>query len=178
MSAPKSDQAIIESRRTRLLALIAEGNNLTQASEILKREGFPADRDTIWRDARSFNLQNANSSEMDLYRADQLIKLAEIEALAHDPRIKPDRKVDLLLAVLDRDIRLKGTEAPKKSIAVNFDANPENLTGYRKFVQETRQLSAGDLEKVWLLCRRLTAAQTRPAIEAYFPPEEESDETA
>src|ERR1700692_2663156 len=102
--ATKSDTATIESRRSRLLELLAEGKNQAQAAEVLQREGFPADRITIWRDVRSFDLANvnANSSEMDSYRSEQLIELSELKAQLVSPLIKPDRKIDLALSIIDR----------------------------------------------------------------------------
>ena len=169
MSATRSDSAVVEARRSRLLELLSQGKTQAEAADILKAEGFPADRRTIWRDVRSFSLQDANASAFDRYRADQLLELAELKAQLMDNRIKPDRKVELALSIIDREIKLLGTAAPTKSIQAHISANDSQP--YMDFKRATAGLDDGQLEEVHAFARALPRVEPEKN-EAWFPPAE------
>jgi hypothetical protein len=175
----KSDIATIESRRNRLLELLAEGKSQVEAAEILESEGFPADKRTVQRDVKFMKAdwQNSNLSELDRIRQGQLELLQKMREELEFALLRPDRKYDLLLGVLDREISLLGTKAPTKSfnVSASMDVDPEQLVGYRKFVSSTRSLTPGQLEEVYGFIKSLPVQRTQ--IEAHFP-QEESDETA
>lgn len=174
----KSDTATIESRRNRLLELLADGKSQVEAAQILESEGFPADKRTVQRDVKTMSKdwQNSNLSDLDRIRQGQLELLQKMREELEFAMLRPDRKYDLLLGVLDREIALLGTKAPTKSfnVSANVDVDPATLVGYRRFVQETKSLGPEQVEQVYQLARRLTSEQVRRPIEAYFPPEEES----
>jgi hypothetical protein len=113
-----SDKGIVLARRKRLAELLAEGRSQAESGEILKGEGFPADRRTLWKDVCSFEL---TSPAADFWRSEQLIELSELKAQLESPLIRLKDKVDLTLAIIDREIRLLGTESAKKSVNVNID---------------------------------------------------------
>jgi hypothetical protein len=150
MSAPKSDNATIESRRAILLELLAEGKNQVQAGEILQGEGYPADPTTIWRDVKSFDLarMNANSSDMDFYRSEQLIELQSLRAGLVSPLIDSKDKIDLALKILDREILILGTEAPRKSLNVNANIDGKLTPEYIEIVGLMANIDESDRCKV------------------------------
>ena len=80
------------------------------------------------------------SDSVQEYRAAQLIELSELKAQLVSPNIPPVKKVELALAIIDREIDLLGTKAPSRSIQARIAAevDPDQLVGYRRFVYETR----------------------------------------
>jgi hypothetical protein len=118
MSAPKSDTATIESRKNRLLELLAEGKTQGEAAEVLRVEGYPADLRTVRRDVRSLRGQwgEQNMTQLEQWRDDHIQELAELREKLESPDIKPDVKIALALQIIREDSRLKGTAAPAKSI--------------------------------------------------------------
>jgi hypothetical protein len=69
--------------------------------------------------------------------------------MAHDQRIKPDRMIELLLSILDREIRLTGTEAPKKTVSQNTNLTIDATSRFHRFVQSAAGLSDAQLEQVF-----------------------------
>lgn len=170
MSAPKSDQAIIASRRHRLLELLSEGKTKSQCAEILQSEGYPASPNTLWLDFKGLRSQweDANMDSIGEYRAAQLIELSELKAQLVSPNIPPVKKVELALAIIDREIDLLGTKAATKTITanINTDVDPEQLVGYRRFVYETSGLTTEQVESVYQFARKML----RPATVEHTPP--------
>jgi len=70
------------------------------------------------------------------------------------------QEIRLSMGILDRDIRVKGTAAPSKSLSLSVDGTGEQLVGYRQFVHETRYVAESDMEKIWSLCRTLNRPPT------------------
>ncbi|HLX83156.1 MAG TPA: hypothetical protein VKR59_04630 [Terriglobales bacterium] len=170
--APKSDNATIAARRARLLELLAEGRTQVQAVEILRSEGFPADRITIWRDVKSFDLEtvNSESQDMEAYRSMQLDQLSELREQLKSPLIRSDKKISLALGIIDREITLLGTEAPKKSFRVNASVDPESSSLLMRFKSACAGLSDGQIQEVFDFAQRLprpTASAQRD--ESWFP---------
>ena len=121
MSGPKSDRATIAARRDRLSELLSEGKTMTEAGEILRDEGFPASHDRIEADIEAL-LPAWHKETLDSFSvhwSNQYIDLQQLKAMAHDGRIKPDRMVELLLGILDREMRLTGTAAPTQTESKN-----------------------------------------------------------
>jgi hypothetical protein len=134
MSAPKSDSATVEARRSRLLELLSSGKNQVECSIILKSEGFPADRNTLWRDFavlrtawRGANLKDYS----EMYEAHvtelQVLK-AEVLSMQKEGLPLTLHQVDRLLSILELDMKLKGTQAPTKSISVNLSGALQGLS--------------------------------------------------
>lgn len=118
---PRSDNATVEARRSRLIGLLSEGFSEVQAADILRQEGFPGSDVTIRRDVRTLApvWGAANAEAFDHYRQKQLEELESLRAELKNDKIKPDRRIDLALSILDREIRLLGTEAPSRSVNVH-----------------------------------------------------------
>jgi len=122
-----------------------------------------------YRDVLMNRMRESNETTIEEYRQEQLADLAELKEKLESPTIKDDRKVELALSIIDREIRLLGTAAPSKAIVghVPADIDPEKLVGYRRFVFETRFMDAVTLEKVFEFCRTLNIA---PAPRVIHPP--------
>jgi len=120
----KSDAATIEARRNRLLELLADGKTATQAAEVLRAEGYPASHDTIQRDVAGLtpSWRKENASAFEAQQAEELIRLAELEAALVNPAIRADRKIELALSIIAARIKLLGLNAPTKSIVGHVDA--------------------------------------------------------
>lgn len=145
----KSDAATIEARRNRLLELLADGKTAAQAAEVLRVEGFPASHDTIQRDVAELRpaWRKENASVFEGQQAEELIRLAELEAALIDPGIKPDRKIELALSIIAARVKLLGLNAPTKSIIGHVDAETSPM--FLKFKKATAGLSDGQLEEAF-----------------------------
>lgn len=172
MSAPKSDNATIAARRARLLELLAEGSTQAQAVEVLRSEGFPADRITVWRDVKSFDLEtiNSESPDMEAYRGMQLAELSDLKEQLKSPLIRSDKKISLALDIIDREITLLGTEAPKKSFRVNANLDSESSSLLMRFKSACAGLADVQMQEVFEFAQKLprsTASTERD--ESWFP---------
>jgi hypothetical protein len=81
-----------------------------------------------------------------------------VKAQLVNDKIKPEKKVELALAIIDREIDLLGTKAPAKSIQARIDAevDPGQLVGYRRFVRATAGLSDTQVEELYGIASRMT----------------------
>jgi len=138
-----------------------------------KRVGEAAEELGVHRNAVSYHkkaLTADMSDSVQEYRAAQLIELSELKAHLVSPAISAVKKVELALAIIDREIDLLGTKAPAKSVQARIDADvdPEQLVGYRRFVYETRGLDQDAIESVYQFARELS----RPDVIDHAPPRE------
>jgi hypothetical protein len=155
MSAPKSDAATIEARRSRLLELLAEGRTQRECAELLRAEGFPSSVNTVWLDVRAMRGQwkEKNMSDLEKWRDDHIAELMDLRIDLEDPTIKPERKIELALAIVREDSRIKGTAAPTRSITASIDVESSPL--FLQFKKHTAGLSEAQIDQVL----RLAAAR-------------------
>jgi hypothetical protein len=170
MSAPKSDLATIQARRSRLLELLGEGKSQRECARQLRDEGYPADWRTIWRDCKALNLkwEVTIMEEFDQWRQEHILELEELRGSLEDPTIKPDRKVELMLAIIREDSRIKGTAAPTKSITANVEV--EHSPVFLHFKKAVSGLSEDQLEEVFRFAAKMprtAKAEVRDA--SWFP---------
>lgn len=128
----KSSAALIEARRTRLLELKQQGVSTVEAEEILQREGFPANRVTLWRDLRGMMVKfEANNTEaFQLLKKEQDEVLRKMEELLLTEQVHPD--VAREWRAIRKDIsELWGLDAPAKSVTTRVDAVPLETNFYR-----------------------------------------------
>ena len=149
--------------KDRVAEKLVEGKGVAEAAEELG----------VHRNSVSYHkkaLTSIDSDSVQEYRASQLIELSELKAQLVSPNIPPVKKVELALAIIDREIDLLGTKAPTKSIQARIDADvdPEQLIGYRRFVHETRGLDQDAIESVYQFARQLS----RPDVVEHAPPQE------
>jgi hypothetical protein len=172
MSAPKSDTATIEARKNRLLELLTEGKSQVDAAEQLRVEGYPADDRTVRRDVFSLRGQwgKENMSEFQRWQAEHIEELQLLREQLLDDKIKPDRKIELTLAIIREDSKIKGTAAPSKSISATVNLNPEHSTDYLLFKEACAGLTEDQLHEVYAMARTLPRTWVAPPIEANFPP--------
>jgi hypothetical protein len=69
--------------------------------------------------------------------------------------------------------KLLGLDAPSKSVRYEAEMDPDRLSGYRKWVTETRGLDDADFAPVWAMVAEIRKNKVRKPIEAFFPPNEE-----
>jgi hypothetical protein len=151
------------STKERVARELADGKGVAEAAETLG----------VHRNTVSYHKQRIGdiaSEAVQEYRAAQLIELSELKAQLVSPNIPPVKKVELALAIIDREIDLMGTKAPSRSIQARIEAevDPDQLVGYRRFVYETRGLDQGVIERVYEFARSLV----RPDVIDHMPPSE------
>jgi transposase-like protein len=103
---------------------LAEGRPLSELAPELGRSYKQILR---YKDLLMSQIQTGTRITMEEYRADQLEELAELKSKLEDPAIKPDRKVELALSIIDREIKLLGTAAPEKLQVSGPQLNPMYL---------------------------------------------------
>jgi hypothetical protein len=142
-----------------------------------KTVGETAESLGVHRNTVSYHKQRLGdvaSEAVQEYRAAQLIELSELKAQLVSPAITPAKKVELALAIIDREIDLLGTKAPTKSISATFSATSD--PAYLDFKKSTAGLDDGQLAEV----NRFAASLTRvpePIDATWFPmPEKKEDE--
>ena len=154
------------SRRNAAAKLLAEQRRarVVKAIEAKKPVGEIAqelgvNRKTITRDKNKMmnQLQTENRTEFERQREEHIAELEQLRVLVEDQSIKPEKKVELLLGILDRDIRVKGTAAPTRSLSATIDAttDPATMGLYQRFMFETRHLGMAEMEEVFLFARKM-----------------------
>jgi hypothetical protein len=97
------------------------------ATNIELARALNVNRDTIAEDRKHLMsiASGEAKTEMIIYREQQLAELIQLRDVLQDPAIRPDRKVELTLAIIDREMRLTGTAAPTKSISANVNVEQQ-----------------------------------------------------
>ena len=84
---------------------------------------------------------------VDEYRADVVLKLAEIEALVADPSVDRVDKAKVLLDVVKQLRAIHGTDAPTRSVTARIDAS---ATGVQyEFLEHSHGLTRPQLDDVF-----------------------------
>jgi hypothetical protein len=119
---------------------LADGAKVGEAAETLG----------VHRNTVSFHkrgLGELASDSVQEYRAAQLIELSELKAQLVSPAISAAKKVELALAIIDREIDLLGTKAPSRSISARIDAS---ATGVQyEFLEHSHGLTRPQLDEVF-----------------------------
>ncbi len=113
---------------------------------------------------------------VDEYRADVVLKLAEIEALVADPSVDKVDKAKVLLDVVKQLRAIYGTDAPTKSVSASFSASSDPL--YLDFKKATSGLGESQVGDVLRYASSLPR-ESEPIDATWFPKgEEKSDDPA
>ncbi|SPF44747.1 hypothetical protein SBA1_550112 [Candidatus Sulfotelmatobacter kueseliae] len=178
MSAPKSDTATIEARKNRLLELLAEGKSQVEAAEILRSEGYPADPRTLRRDVTSMRGQwvKENMSQYDQWRDEHIAELNKLRDKLEDFLIPPEKRIELALAVIREDSKIKGTAAPSKSI-VGHVSGPQLDALYLDIRQELLDADEETRQLALTMVRELVQSRRKEIINAELPQLSDGDIT-
>jgi hypothetical protein len=158
----RSDREARARRHLELARLLRDNPN---ATNIELAKALRVSRNTIAEDRKhlmSIASEEAKT-EMVLYREQQLAELIELRDVLSDPKIKPDRKVELTLAIIDREMRLTGTAAPTKSIVGHVNG-PQLDALYLDIRQELLHLSDEDQHGALLLMREFARSRKKPVV--------------
>ena len=134
------------STKDRVARELSEGKGVAEAAETLG----------VHRNTVSYHKQRLGdiaSEAVQEYRAAQLIELSELKAQLVSPAISAVKKVELALAIIDREIDLLGTKAPSKSISATFSASSD--PAYLDFKKATAGLDAEQMAKVYRLAESM-----------------------
>jgi hypothetical protein len=141
-----------ERRRTVVVKLLTDGipqANIAQALGV-SRMTISRDKALLMQQSR-----DANRSQFEVWRDEHIEELEQLRGQLEDKKILPARKIELMLAIIQADSRIKGTAAPERSITatVNADVDPATLPEYRRWLFETRYMSKDGHEKVYAYIR-------------------------
>jgi hypothetical protein len=131
---------------------LAEGRPLSELAPELGRSYKQILR---YKDLLMKQIQTGTRTTMEEYRAEQLAELAELKSKLEDPSIKPDRKVELALSIIDREIKLLGTAAPEKLQVSSSQLNPMYLAIAKAMADVAEEDQAKVLEFAKALVRPL-----------------------
>src|SRR5579859_6814695 len=157
----RSSAALIEKRRTRLLELKQEGKTTIEAEDILKAEGFPADRVTLWRDLSKlrdgFNI--TNREEFATYVQEQVALLTQAIEEVWEGSLPPEA-ANSIRGLMDSIARLTGSNAPTKSIHATVKG-PQLDALYLDIRQELLHLGDKDKHEALLLMREFARSRKK-----------------
>jgi hypothetical protein len=164
MAAPKSDSATIAARKLRLVELLNEGKSEAQAAEILRGEGYPASHDTITRDVRELGKGWAAATVQDFAASadEQYRFLQGLKVDLADPKIKADRRIELALSILDREMKLLGTAAPTKSIQAHVSSSAKLDPLYLAVRSVLQDLEDAEQQEGLELLRQFAKTKRKP----------------
>lgn len=103
---------------------------------------------------------------IEIHQAEQYIWLQELKMQLSLPGIKNDRRIELALSILDREMKLLGTAEPSKSITAHVNADGNGR--FHRFVTAAAGLSDAQLEQVFQFALNIPREQL--AMPAGPPP--------
>lgn len=124
--------------RDKVAEKLVEGKSVGEAAEELG----------VHRNSVSYHkkaLTSDMSESVQEYRAQQIIELSELKAQLANDKIKPEKRIELALSIIDREIDLTGTKAPTKSISARFSATEDPL--YLEFKRATMGLDEAEVRQ-------------------------------
>jgi hypothetical protein len=145
-----------------LLELKQQGVSTVEAEEILKAEGYPADRNTLTRDLTRLRQQfNAsNREEFSQYIQEQVTLLTQAVEEVWSGELPPEA-ANSIGRLMDSIARLTGSNAPTKSIHATVKG-PQLDALYLDIRQELLHLSDGDKQEALLLIREFAKSRRKP----------------
>jgi hypothetical protein len=155
-------------KERRLVAVAGALGSAQPLTEVAKQLGVSYK--TAKRDKAEImrRLQDASGQAIEGFRAEQLIELSELKAQLLSPLIKADRKVELALAIIDREMKLLGTASPTTSITAHVKTEFSPLV--QRFKKSILGLSDGQVEQVLEFAQGLTRERQLQTIDAtWFP---------
>jgi len=153
------------STKDKVAESLLDGKNVKETAESLH----------IHRNSVSFHKRNLGMVEpesVQQYRAAQIIELSELKAQLVSPAIPAVKKVELALAIIDREIDLLGTRSATKTISASFSASSDPL--YLDFKKATAGLDEEQMGEVLNFAASLPR-EPEPIDATWFPKEEEKN---
>jgi hypothetical protein len=171
MGGPKSDEATVQARRFRLNELLLAGKTVAQAGEVLRAEGFPASHDTVEKDEKTLALvwRRDNAAGYELVLSNQFLWLQELKRDLKSPSIKDGDKISLALSILDREMRLVGTEAPSRSISQHISSQLDplylDIRSLLQDLEESVQQEGLEVLRAWAATKAPTTIEATRTLE-------------
>jgi hypothetical protein len=173
MTAPSGYlRTLREGQTSRRLGVAKVLRETPDATNVELAKIFDVDRDTIAED-RKFLMSQVNQdakSEFQIWRGEHIAELEKLRTQLQDFLIPPEKRIELALKIIAQDAKLKGTEAPSKSISANVNVNPEHSEDYLLFREACAGLSEEQIHDVRLYAKALPRTWVAPPIEVNFPP--------
>jgi hypothetical protein len=155
--------------RDKVAKALNEGHGVGEVADLVG-----VHRNTVSYHKRGLGAVETESSQE--YRAEILLKLADIESLVSDPSIDKIDKAKVLLDVVKQLRAVYGTDAPTKSVSASFSASSDPL--YLDFKKATSGLGDAQVGEVLKFAAALPR-MSEPIDATWFPKEEEkSDDPA
>jgi hypothetical protein len=156
-------------RRLEVARLVRDTPNVTDV-ELAK--ALNVSRNTIREDrlALMAEVNQDAKSEFQIWRGEHIEELRRLREQLLDHLIPPEKRIELALKIIAQDARLKGTEAPSKSISANVNVNPEHSEDYLLFREACAELTEEQIHDVRLYAKALPRTWVAPPIEVNFPP--------
>src|SRR5271157_5475119 len=147
-------RARLEKQTSRRLGVAKILRETPDATNIELAKIFDVDRDTIAED-RKFLMAQINQeakSETQLWRDEHIAELNKLRESLEDFLIPAEKRIELALAIIREDSKIKGTAAPTKSIVGHVNG-PQLDPLYLDIRQELLDLSDDDKQEALLLMR-------------------------
>ncbi|MFZ1006107.1 MAG: hypothetical protein WAN65_04690 [Candidatus Sulfotelmatobacter sp.] len=157
-------------RRTEVAQDLKDGFTVRESAKNLG-----VSKDTIVNDRKAIigRFQSQADETVQEYRAEVLLKLADIEALVSDPSVGKIDKAKVLLDVVKQLRSIYGTDSPTKSISASFSANAD--PHYLDFKKVAAGLDDDQLAEVFRFAASLPR-MSEPIDAAWFPQPDNKEE--
>ena len=133
--------------------MTAENVPLTEQAKVLGVSYITVRRD---RKALMEQARNETLTEMQLYREDQLARIADKwEEIESDETMTGAEKHLAWSRWMKLEMDLRGTAAPTRSESLSVNADAENIGPYRKFVLAVQGLDETQIEQLLLTAREM-----------------------
>lgn len=149
-------------RRLEVARILRDDPN---ATDIQIAEALQVSRNTIREDRRQ-NLdlvRDETGVEVEEYREEVLDELAELQLDLKNPVIKPDRKIELALSILDRITELKIPPFTKKAIVGHQSLGQLNALGLECQVI-LQDLGTSDQDQAVAMLKEFAKSRKKPVV--------------
>ena len=144
-----------ETRRKEVVRYIADGVTLKDAAKELGVSYITAKRDKA---AVMDQMRKETKTEAQAWRDQHIAELNKLRDQLQDFLIPPEKRIELALRIIAQDAKLKGTEAPSRSVSTNVNVELTNVDSlYARFVRTVaRKLRKPESwQKFWDACEAL-----------------------
>ncbi|MGB6476385.1 MAG: hypothetical protein WBF04_20225 [Candidatus Sulfotelmatobacter sp.] len=141
-------------RRLEVARLVRDTPNVTDV-ELAK--ALNVSRNTIREDrlALMAEVNQDAKSEFQIWRGEHIEELRVLREQLQDFLIPPEKRIELALAIIREDSKIKGTAAATRSENINVHLDGDAIGPYRQFVLASRGLDAEQVEQLLTLAREM-----------------------
>jgi hypothetical protein len=158
-------RARLERQTSRRLGVAKVLRETPDATNIELAKIFDVDRDTIAED-RKFLMSQAKQNavcQFEIWRDEHIAELDKLRESLEDFLIPPEKRIELALAIIREDSKIKGTAAPTKSIVGHVNG-PQLDALYLDIRQELLDADDATKQEALVMVRELVKSRRKETL--------------